>query len=71
MYPRPHWAKQWSGLKIHGKTVEDYLKEDAYAEAFSEFRNVYDAIAVRTGVPVEETRARFGNALLDGLIFSI
>ena len=70
LYPRPHWAKQWAGLTVRGKPVEEYLKDVAYPQAFSDFRTAVTAIATRTGVPSDETRARFGNALLDRLIYS-
>lgn len=70
LMPRPHWAKQWSGLIVRGKPINQYLKEDAYAEAFAEFRSTFGRIVTERGCSVEETRARFGNALMDGLIFS-
>ena len=70
LVPRPHWAKQWSGLVVRGKPVNQYLKEDAYGEAFADFRSVFERIVTQRGCTVEETRARFGNALMDGLIFS-
>ena len=67
--PRPHWAKQWNGLTVRGKPVNRYLKEDAYREAFAEFRSTFERIVTERGCTTEETRARFGNALMDGLIF--
>ncbi|CCM02786.1 uncharacterized protein FIBRA_04895 [Fibroporia radiculosa] len=69
LYPRPHWAKQWSGLRVHGKPIEQYLKEDAYGSAFAEFKASFQNILTKRGLTVDETRARFGNTLLDGLIF--
>lgn len=56
----PHWAKQWSGLKVNKKPVEQFFEEDAYKDAF-----VVDA----RGSTVKETRARFGNSTLERLIF--
>ena len=69
LFPRPHWAKQWSGLQVRDKPVNQYLREDAYAEAFAEFRSMFERIITKRGCTVKETRARFGNALMDGLIF--
>lgn len=71
LVPRPHWAKQWSGVLVRGKPVNQYLKEDAYREAFAEFRSTFERIVTRRGCSVEETRARFANALMDDLIFSV
>ncbi len=69
LFPRPHWAKQWAGLQVHGKPVERYLKEDAYRDAFPEFRHMFQEIVTKRGSTVEETRARFGNAMMERLIF--
>ena len=66
---RPHWAKQWSGLQVHGKPVQSYLKEDAYAQAFAEFRKTFEAIVKKRGSTVEETLGRFGNGLMTSLIW--
>lgn len=67
--PRPHWAKQWAGLTVRGKPVEQYLKEDAYGEAFAEFRQVFKAIVERNHGTVEETLKVFGNDLMVRMIF--
>ena len=69
MLPRPHWAKQWAGLTVKGKPIERYFKEDAYATAFGEFRDVFKGVVEKRGCTVEETRARFGNALMERLIW--
>lgn len=69
LLPRPHWAKQWAGLQVRGKPVEQYFREDAYRGAFAEFRQAFEGIVTKRGSTVEETRARFGNALMERLIF--
>lgn len=66
---RPHWAKQWEGLTIRGEPIEKYLKDDVYKEAFAEFRTAFNDIITRRNGSVAETRAMFGNAVLDKLIF--
>ena len=68
---RPHWAKEWEGLKVRGKDIKQYLKEDAYKDAFPAFRQTFESIVTSRGGTVEETRARFGNALMNDLIFGI
>ncbi|GJE93850.1 FAD-binding domain-containing protein [Phanerochaete sordida] len=69
LHARPHWAKQWKGLTVRGKPVEQYLKEDAYVEAFAEFRQVFKGIVERNHATVEETLKVFGNDLMVKLIF--
>ena len=68
---RPHWAKSWEGLTIRGKDIKKYLKEDAYKDAFPAFRQTFENIVTSRGGTVEETRARFGNALMNDLLFDI
>lgn len=67
--PRPHWAKQWAGLWVRGKPVERYFKEDAYRDAFKEFRKVFEGIVTKRGGTVEQTLRVFGNDLMERLIF--
>jgi hypothetical protein len=66
---RPHWAKQWQGLKVRGQPIEQYLKHTAYKEAIPEFRRVLEKIAEAQGTTFQDMRSRFGNPLLERLIF--
>ena len=68
---RPHWAKSWEGLTVRGKDIKKYFKEDAYKDAFPAFRQIFENIVTSRGGTVEETRARFGNALMNDLLFDI
>ncbi|KAJ3559693.1 hypothetical protein NM688_g180 [Phlebia brevispora] len=70
LYPRLHWAKQWTGLKVRGKAIKTYLKEDAYKEAFAEFRTTFEQIVTKRGSSVEQTLAMFGNPMMIDLIFN-
>ncbi|KAF8341453.1 uncharacterized protein EI90DRAFT_3034007 [Cantharellus anzutake] len=65
---RPHWAKQWEGLKVHNQPIETYLK-DVYQDSFKTFRTVFEEILKRRNSSIEEVRARFGNDTLYRLIF--
>lgn len=67
--PRPHWAKQWQGISVRGKTIERYLKEDAYKDAFPAFREAFKGIVTSRESTVEETLNMFGNDLMKRLIF--
>ncbi|CAE6465741.1 unnamed protein product [Rhizoctonia solani] len=66
---RPHWAKEWAGLNIRGQSIEQYLKETAYKDAIPEFREMLEKIAAAQGTTVTDMRDRFGNPLLERLLF--
>jgi hypothetical protein len=66
---RPHWAKEWKGLRVHGQPIEDYMRETAYKEAFSEFRTVFARVVENNKCSVEETLNIFGNDTMKDLIF--
>ena len=66
---RPHWAKHWWDLDVDGKSIQTYVKETAYYDAFKEFRETFSKITERRGSTVEESRARFDNELIGSLIF--
>lgn len=66
---RPHWAKQWEGLTVRGKPINAYLREEAYKEVLPVFRETFGKIVAARGGSAAETRARFGNELMDELIF--
>lgn len=70
LYPRPHWAKQWKGLQVRGKPAETYFKEDAYKAAFADFRAAFEGIVTQRGSTVQETLARFGNEMMERLIWT-
>ncbi|KAG8719253.1 hypothetical protein FRC09_011421 [Ceratobasidium sp. 395] len=67
---RPHWAKEWKGLKVRGKPVETYLKETAYKEAIPEFRAALETIAKAQGTTVSDMRQMFGNAMIKRMFFA-
>ena len=69
LYPRPHWAKQWAGLEVNKKPIETYMREDAYKDAFSDFRGAFEKIVKARGSTVDETLGRFGNGLMERLIW--
>ena len=65
------FLKKGSGkITVNGKPIEQYFKEDAYPEAFQEFRTVFEGIVKARGSTVEETLARFGNGLMERLIWN-
>ncbi|KAF5344803.1 hypothetical protein D9758_014414 [Tetrapyrgos nigripes] len=66
---RPHWAKEWQGLKVRGKDVIDYLRNDAYPEEIKQFVDMLSKITSKRGSSLVETRERFSNPLLETLIF--
>jgi hypothetical protein len=66
---RTHWAKEWQGLRVRGKDVIDYLRNDAYPEEIKQFVKMLSNITSRRGSSLAETRKRFSNPLLEKLIF--
>lgn len=60
---RPHWAKQWQGLTMHGRPIEDHLREVAYVDRFPQFRSQLEAIAQAGGYSLDDMASRFTNSL--------
>lgn len=67
---RPHWNKQWTDLTVHGCDIKDYLRDEAYKDAFAEFRDALEAILRRRGTSTREARTRFANPLMESLIWN-
>ncbi len=44
----PHWAKKWEGVKVHGKLIKDYLRQDGFKEQIVLYRGGLPA-AVKSG----------------------
>ncbi|KAL8972182.1 MAG: hypothetical protein Q9197_002900 [Variospora fuerteventurae] len=55
---RPRWAKEWHGLKVGDKSMEQYMKETAYKDEI--FR----------GWTLNELRNRLSNKLGDDIVYS-
>ncbi|RDA94540.1 hypothetical protein CP533_2744 [Ophiocordyceps camponoti-saundersi (nom. inval.)] len=68
---RPHWAKEWDGLRFHDRDARDYLRNVACKSQFEEFRRVVDGIGARQGWTWDEMKARFSNQLLDELFSAV
>lgn len=68
---RPHWAKEWDGLRFHNQDAREYLKKVACKSQFQEFKNVVDQIGAQQGWTWEQTKARFSNPLLDDLFSEV
>ncbi|KAK4119578.1 hypothetical protein N657DRAFT_707024 [Parathielavia appendiculata] len=68
---RPHWAKQWMGLKVGeggGRQWAEQLKEE-YEKERREFLGVLGEIGKRHGWGLQDLRRRFGNEFLDWFYF--
>jgi hypothetical protein len=66
---KPHWAKQWQGLKVHNKPIEEYFSQVVYKDAFVEFKKEFEAIVTKRKSTVAETLARFGDPTMAKLVF--
>ena len=62
---RPHWAKAWQGLKVRGMPIIDYLRTEAYADRFPEFKRGLGAVAQAGGTTIKDMQRLFSNSLLD------
>ena len=65
---RPHWAKEWEGIKVHNRPIKEYLR-DAYKGVLPQFRETFGKIVTDRDGSVAETRARFGNNLMEEILF--
>ncbi|KAK6984829.1 putative fad-binding type 2 protein [Favolaschia claudopus] len=66
---RPHWAKEWESIKMHGIPAKKYLKEFAYKEQIPAFRDVLRRIGEGKGWGLRDLKERFSNELWDELVF--
>ncbi|KAI0751748.1 hypothetical protein C8Q80DRAFT_1098607 [Daedaleopsis nitida] len=66
---RPHWAKEWDGLTLHGMEARKYLKEVAYKEQIPAFREALAEIGKGQGWGLADLKGRFSNELWDELVF--
>jgi hypothetical protein len=64
---RPHWAKQWAGLKLGGQPAAIYLPAVAYADRIPEFRAQLASAAAAGGSTLSDLKRVFSNPLLDTL----
>jgi hypothetical protein len=62
---RPHWAKQWQGLKVRGMPIVDYLRTVAYADRLPEFKRGLAAVAQAGGTTMKDLQRLFSNQFLD------
>lgn len=61
---RPHWAKQWEGLKIDGMEIEKHFSEVSYKTQLPIFINDLSKIAEEGGYKIEDMFETFDNKLI-------
>lgn len=66
---RPHWAKEWEGLRMGGMGARRYLKEVAYKEQIPAFRQALARIGEAQGWALSDLHERFSNELWDEIVF--
>lgn len=70
---RPHWCKQWSFLKIDNDGerigIIEWMRKVAYKDAIPEFVEGVRKIGEGAGFTLDECKARFGNDLVDSLVW--
>jgi hypothetical protein len=67
---RPHWAKQWQGIKLRDRPAISHLRDRAYAARIPEFRALLREIAKQGGYTARDLRV-FSNPLLDDLFGAV
>lgn len=65
---RPHWAKQWVGLRVDGKPWSEAMKED-YKEEIGEFKGLLAEIGKGHGWTLADLKKMFSNDFFDGFYF--
>ena len=66
---RPHWAKVWTGLRMQGQPIEEYVRDVAFADQIRDFKGAMADIGRRHNYSVEDAQARLSNPLWDRIIF--
>lgn len=67
---RPHWAKEWEGIKLGGLGAREYLKL-AYSDQFGSFKRTLEGMGEAQGWSLRDLAERFSNELWDELIFAM
>lgn len=68
---RPHWAKEWEGLKVRNMEILDYLKNVAYKEQLPKFKKILKMIAEEQDFSLADVQERFSNPLIDNLFENV
>ena len=61
---RPHWAKEWQGLKVQGEDIEDYLANQAYSSQIPKFGDQLRVVGEACGFTLQQACERFSNPFL-------
>jgi hypothetical protein len=59
LHVRPHWAKEWEGLRVHGKPIKDYLRQEAFKEQIVLFQDGLAAAAKSGGYTLKDAENVF------------
>ncbi|KAL8745412.1 MAG: hypothetical protein Q9190_002438 [Brigantiaea leucoxantha] len=67
---RPHWAKEWQGLRVGQATMEQHLKQNAYKEQITRFKETLADIGKGQEWTLQDIQKRFSNKLWDEIVYS-
>eukprot|EP00521_Asterionellopsis_glacialis_P016031 CAMPEP_0195308760 /NCGR_PEP_ID=MMETSP0707-20130614/38395_1 /TAXON_ID=33640 /ORGANISM="Asterionellopsis glacialis, Strain CCMP134" /LENGTH=587 /DNA_ID=CAMNT_0040373047 /DNA_START=157 /DNA_END=1920 /DNA_ORIENTATION=+ len=59
LHVRPHWAKYWEGINVHGKPIKQYLREEAFKDQILLFREGLAGAATAGGYTLEDAAKVF------------
>ncbi|KAF1988851.1 hypothetical protein K402DRAFT_452593 [Aulographum hederae CBS 113979] len=66
---KPHWGKEWEGLKFSGLKAKDYFKNVAYKDQIALWREMTTEIGDLQGWNLKDLKKRFSNATWDSIMF--
>ncbi|MCJ1290300.1 hypothetical protein MMC34_001836 [Xylographa carneopallida] len=66
---RPHWAKEWVGLRMGGADAKVFLRDVAYKEEIRMFKDVLAEIGQKQGWVLRDLKERFSNETWDTIVF--
>ncbi|KAL9057886.1 MAG: hypothetical protein Q9206_002164 [Seirophora lacunosa] len=65
---RPHWAKEWQGLKVSDKSIEQHMKKTASEGEIVQFKKQLAEVGSSQGWTLDELQNGFSNELWDDII---
>ena len=65
---RPHWAKEWEGLRVRQQPIAEHLRATAYAAVIPPFKQTLEAVAAAGNVNAAEMKKLFNNDTLSEIL---
>ncbi|GME39891.1 hypothetical protein GTA08_BOTSDO10400 [Neofusicoccum parvum] len=69
LVPKPHWAKEWHGLRLGGRPAAEFLRDEAYCKQISKLKQVLAGIGEEHGWTLDDLKASFSNNMWDDMLW--